>query len=238
MKVRQIIYGLLLFCVVAACSKGPKGDVGPQGIAGKDGTAGINGPNGATGSKGPTGDTGNSNVIYTEWASPEVSTAPYIADGVPNRYQFPAVEFDFPLYTKETLQKDAIYIYVKYRVFESPNLVEYISNGAVGVSEYLIPGRSGTSANDYASHGVNIVLSNNIGKLSCFSNVLRLGPGGSAVSTTAPELANKSIDYYVNLYKGLLKYRVVIVKGNVAGRLGAIDWKNYAEVKAALNLKD
>jgi|GEM_PF-6298533 len=51
-------------------------------------------------------------------------------------------------------------------------------------------------------------------------------------------MANKTRAFYRDFMKDLVKLRVVIVKGNVAGRRATVDMKDYAAVKRAFNIPD
>jgi Collagen triple helix repeat (20 copies) len=247
MKKQTILYGLLLMLLAAACSKGPQGDIGPVGAKGAIGDAGLKGTTGDTGVKGTTGDTGNSNVIYTEWRSPDFKEP--ITSPLLNRKQFEPIDMPFPLLTQDVLNTSQIFIYVKHRrreglIATGLKLVEYIQEASTPISEsyYLFPGRSGSTTVDYGTHSVAISPVTRPNVISIGTHVMITAPGGANTSTTVnitpPEMFNKTPAFYRDLMKDLVKYRVVIVKGNIAGRLAAIDWKNYAEVKAALNLKD
>jgi len=245
MKKQTIVYDLLLMLLAAACSKGPQGDIGPLGAKGAVGDVGAKGGIGDAGTKGGTGETGNSNVIYTEWRSPDFKE-PF--SGLPNRQQFEGFDMPFPLLTQETLNTSQVFIYAKNRQLVTENnvlkLVENIHEVStpMTVSYYLFPGRTGLSANDYGSHSVSLssLLRPNV--ITINTHALRLAPGGTDVSTTVnvtvPEMANKTPAFYRDFMKDLVKFRVVIVKGNVAGRQAAVDMEDYEGVKKAYNLKD
>ena len=245
MKIQSLIYSLLLMLLAAACSKGPQGDIGPAGVKGAVGDTGGKGGVGDTGIKGGTGETGNSNVVYTTWASPDYGepTSPLL-----NRMQFNPVDIPFPLLTQEILNTSQVFIYVKNRQLIVENatlkLIENIHevNNPPTISYYLFPGRSGLNEADYGSHTLGFSTNLKPNVITTGTNVLRLAPGGVNVSTTVnvtvPEMANKTPAFYRDFMKNLVQFRVVIVKGNVAGRQAAVDMNDYAAVKKAFNLKD
>ena len=246
MKVQSIIYTLLLMLLVGACSKGPQGDIGPAGVKGSVGDTGGKGGVGDTGTKGGTGDTGNSNVVYTDWQSPDFKD-PSVSS-LPNRIQFDVLEQPFPLFTQEVLNSAQVFIYAKNRQLIRENnilkLVENIHEVSTPVlySYYLFPGRTGLSEADYGSHSIAVGGVFLRPGIITVGGTLRLGSGGPNLSqtenVTVPEMANKTMAFYRDFMKNLVQFRVVIVKGNVAGRQAAVDMKDYAAVKKAYNLKD
>ncbi|TAE35663.1 MAG: hypothetical protein EAY79_13020 [Runella slithyformis] len=184
-------------------------------------------------------------MIYTEWRSPDFKEP---MEGLLNRQQFQPFDIPFPLLTQEVLNTSQVFIYAKNRqlILENGGVLRLVENihevsNPMTASYYLFPGRSGLSIDDYGSHSVSISAFLRPNVITCGGGVLRLAPGTN-VSTTAnvtvPEMANKTPAFYRDFMKELVKYRVVIIKGNVAGRMAAVDMKDYAAVKAAFNLKD
>lgn len=229
----SFLAGLFFF----AC-KGPQGDtgpVGPQGTTGKDGAIGVTGPvgpqgttgpagptgqagpQGQTGATGPQGETGTANVIYSTWfARPFPGTGtgerPWIGQNFPTATtpNFPSwlVLNPEPKVTKDIVDKGMVMVY--YRANPSFTNAEALPYNTQSV----------------AGNGVPISMA--------YSFSISEGAIFIRVANTQLVAAGGTFGLPGN---GL--YRYVIVPGGVAnGRLSAIDWYNYAEVKAALNLKD
>ena len=218
--------------------KGPQGDIGPAGIqgqVGKDGVIGVAGPVGPNGTVGPqgttgatgaagetgpagqTGATGTANVIYSTWIA-----RPYPGNGAGERpwntQSFPSATTPaFPSWllsnpepkvTKDIVDKGMVMVY--YRVNPTSNNAEALPYSTQGVAGNGVP--------------ITMTYSFSVSEGAIFIRVAntQLVAAGGTFGTPGNGL-----------------YRYVIVPGGIAnGRMAAIDWKNYAKVKAALNLKD
>ena len=57
-------------------------------------------------------------------------------------------------------------------------------------------------------------------------------------SVPVPEYLGKSLAYFQDIVKTMPQYRHVVVYGSTKGRMAAVNWKDYDEVKRTLNLKN
>lgn len=241
--------------------KGPQGDLGPAGIqgqVGKDGPIGVTGPvgpNGAvgpqgatgaagaqgqTGATGPQGPMGNANVVYSTWITPT-----WASNGEsPNIMLFGQRNTANNLLTQEAIDKGVVYTYVKFKttIFnETTNELELVDRiqPNSGTARFKIPGRQTNRDQDYGSAGLFVNSQIGVNYLQVSGNLNKqVWNDNYSAQVVAPELAGKSFTFYNDIAKTLYQYRVVVVYGSTAGRLAAIDWKNYEEVKAAFNFKD
>ncbi|AXE19111.1 hypothetical protein DR864_15810 [Runella rosea] len=233
MKINRLLaMSSLLMAICFLACEGPQGETGPQGpqgTTGKDGAIGVTGPvgpNGPIGPQGPTGPqgqagpqgpTGTANVIYSTWIA-----RPYPGNGAGERpwitQSFPtATTPNFPSWlltnpepkvTKDIVDKGMVMIY--YRANPTFTNAEALPYNTQSV----------------AGNGVPITMTYSFSILE----------GIITIRVANTQLVSAGGTFGV---PGNGLYRYVIVPGGVAnGRLAAIDWKNYAEVKAALNLKD
>ncbi|GAB4033063.1 collagen-like triple helix repeat-containing protein [Spirosoma gilvum] len=238
----------LLFFLISSC-KGPEGPQGPQGPSGSTGATGATGSAGATGATGPAGATGpqgpmgNANVVYTAWKPVDISG---------NYYRYPdnmGVDLGNDqktanaLLTADAIDKSLVYIYFKFGQSGYDNtsgeykLFERIQAGYAN-GNVKIPGRSTNNYDDYISYyvnhdylGVNYLRFNVHGYTSMYNQQ------GQQVAVS--DLIGKNAQAFRDMFKDLPQYRMVIANGSTpAGRMAAIDFKNYAAVKQAFNLPD
>ena len=236
----------LLVIMLTSC-KGPEGPQGPAGTPGTAGQTGATGPTGASGVTGPVGASGvagpagNANVVYTAWKPVDFSRGSY--------FMFPdSVSFFLTnegatanaLFTRDVLDKSLVYIYYKHNLLlfnssQQLQLSERIVEGSA--SGYVkIPGRTTNTFQDYMPYGVfSDPIGLNLLQINLFGN-----PRQSATQPVPAELRGKGVAFYRDLFKDLPQYRIVIVNGSIlsGGRHTAIDFKNYAAVKATFNLPD
>ena len=218
--------------------KGPQGDPGPQGSIG---ISGASGTTGAAGSKGPTGDAGTPNVVYSDWITFNWTVS---GNGVGDNsyYTLTAPTTANPLFSKEAITSAAIFTYAKFKTYEDSiingnygkyKLVERISNNRFISHYFKVPGRTDATFFDYGFAYVNIGgISENYFSPSIQVNTFTLGQ-------PIPELKNRSANFVQALVGNLPQFRHVIVYGGTkGGRLAAVDWSNYDEVKRALHLTD
>lgn len=230
----------LLLMLVISCKgpEGPQGPAGPTGAAGPAGPAGATGPAGASGVAGATGPMGNANVAYTEWKPIDVSGN---VVNYPSRTQVdlaPASTAN-ALLTKDAIDKGLVYIYYKFGQLQNGTLVDRITQNTVPVARIKIPGRTTNNASDYASYQIT---TDYLGE-NYFSPRISLTTGTYNSTTDQitliPDLANQSDAFYRSLFATMPQYRIVVVAGSVkSGRVGTVDYNDYAAVKQAYSLPD
>lgn len=246
--------------------KGPEGPIGPVGPTGAVGTAGANGTNGAigtpgangangkdgangaTGAKGDKGDTGNANVTYNDWRpikTDEVASGKD-AKGNYTYLAFSPLDTKEPIFTKEAMNSAAIYTYVKFNIInydqatQTYSLAERIKllteSGAY--NSFLIAGRNKDIFQSYGGTNLfNSQYAENYFDYSVFFNLTEYD-NIKETNVAVPEYLGKALNYFQDLAKTMPQYRHVVVYGSTKGRMAAINWKDYSEVKKALNLKD
>ena len=232
----------LLLILISSC-KGPEGPAGPQGPAGTAGAAGTTGATGATGPTGASGVSGNANVQYTDWKPVDVSG---------NFFKYPDnTQVDLSptstanaLLTQDAIDKGLIYVYYKFgqlsyvQASDSYVLMDKITQNTVPFGRVKIPGRATSGATDFTTYqittdylGVNYFAP----KISLTTGTIVNGDQFQLI----PELTNQTAAFYRAMFASMPQYRIVVVAGNVkAGRMGAIDYSDYAQVKQAYNLPD
>ncbi|GAB4033060.1 hypothetical protein [Spirosoma gilvum] len=245
--------GLIVFFFLLAVSckgpegpQGPQGPVGPSGTVGATGATGATGPTGAsgvTGAAGAQGATGNANVMYTAWKSPDFSTYYYrFPDNLQAIIGNDGNQTN-ALLTADVIDKSMVYVYFKTGALQYDNttadykLVERIqpSNGYGYVK---IPGRTTSNSQDYVQYWLN---SDNIGvnNLHMYMYFFTSLYDQQGKQTPIADFVGKNAQFYRDMVKTAPQYRIVIVKGTVAGgRTAAIDFKDYTDVKQAFNLPD
>ncbi len=216
--------------------KGPQGDLGPAGIqgqVGKDGPIGVIGPvgpngpagpqgtagaAGQTGPAGPQGSTGTANVIYSAWIA-----RPFPGNGTGER---PWVSQNFPTPTVPNFPSWLV-------LNPEPKITqEIIDKGFVMVYHRINPTFTNAEALPYNTQSVS---GNGVPITMTIS--FSVNPGAIFLRAANTQLVPSGGTFGLPASNGL--YRYVIVPGGVAnGRMAAIDWKDYAAVKAAFNLKD
>lgn len=231
---------VLVLMLVVSCKgpDGPAGPAGPTGAPGAAGAAGATGPAGASGVAGATGPMGNANVVYTDWKSMDVSG---------NVFQYPTGnQVDLipqstanALLTKDAINKGLIYVYYKFGQLQNTTLVERITQNQVPFGRVKIPTRTTNTAQDYATYQITM---DNLGE-NYFAPKISLTTGyydsQKDEFVLFPDIAKQPAQFYRNLFSTLPQYRIMVVNGSVkAGRLGAVDFTDYAAVKQAFNLPD
>jgi len=232
----------LLFFASCKGPTGPTGPAGPTGATGAAGTAGATGATGPAGASGVAGATGNANVVYTDWKAIDVSG---------NFFKYPdnsQVQLSPAVTTSSLLSLSAIntgiiYVYYKFgqlqydQTAQQYTLAERIK--ADTVSAYVkIPGRTTNLFADYARYQI---ITDDLGqnyfspKIVLFTG--RLNSTATGYDTIA-DLINLAPSAYRAMFTTLPQYRIVVVYGSVKGRVGAVDFKDYAAVKQAYNLPD
>lgn len=231
----------LLLMLVISCKgpEGPQGPAGPTGATGATGAAGATGPAGASGvagATGPQGPTGNANVIYTDWKSIDVSGSVFKYPAG-NQVDLIPASTTSPLLSTTAINQGLVYIYYKFGQLQNGQLVERISQDQVPFARVKIPNRNAGTAADYASYSItNDYLGQNY-----FAPKITLQTGyyNNDQVVTYPDLVNQTDAFYRGLFASLPQYRIMVVNGSTkSGRLGAIDYSNYAAVKEAYNLPD
>ncbi|TAE35661.1 MAG: collagen-like protein [Runella slithyformis] len=216
------------------------GPVGPNGPAGPQGTAGTAGPQGTPGATGPQGPTGNANVVYSTWITPT-----WVSSGdSPTFVFFNQKNTANNLLTQDAIDKGVVYTYVKIKILDFDQdareykLVDRILPNE-GVSRFKVSGRQTNRDQDYGYSRitVNQQIGVNYLQVSGYLDKTTWNDNYTA-AVFPPELAGKSFTFYNDIAKNLYQYRVVVVYGSTAGRMAAVDMKDYAAVKAAFNLKD
>lgn len=233
----------LLLMLVISC-KGPEGPAGPAGAtgaAGAAGTPGATGPAGASGVAGATGPMGNANVVYTDWKAVDISGTVFKYPNLSGVQLVPASTAN-TLLTKDAIDKGVIYVYYKFGQlsFDQTSgykLVERIKQDTV-VAAVKIPGRTTNNINDYTKYQITTdFLGQNYfaPKVFIFSGIYNTS---SDRYDPIPELLFQPDQVYRTMLKDYPQYRIVVVYGSVKGRVGAVDFKDYAAVKQAFNLPD
>ncbi len=251
----------LLMIIIISC-KGPEGPTGPQGTTGPTGTGGPTGPQGVSGTTGATGPQGtsgvagpagpqgvagttgaqgpmgNANVVYTAWKPVDLSTNFYAYPENKVVYLGNDLKTANAVLTQDAIDKGLIYIYYKTRQkeFDSANnetkLVERIltTNGTGWVK---IPGRTTNRDEDFTNYYIgNEIFGVNYLKFSGFVYTNRN-------DVVTPDIAAKSAQFYRDMLKDMPQYRIIVAYGSTpGGRMGSVDFGNYAAVKKAYNLPD
>ncbi len=266
MKIKLLsIFALLAIISVESC-KGPEGPIGPVGPTGTVGSAGANGTNGAigtpganggngkdgangaTGATGAKGETGNANVVYNDW-KPVKTDKLYSNKDAKGNYtylQFYPSDTKEPLFTKEAMNTAAIYTYVKYNLIKYDDATQTYSLQEKirlladnGIQNSLLIG--GRNKDIYTSYGSTYLsqaeYSENSFYYSLFFNVTEYD-NVKQTYVPVPEYLGKSLTYFQDIAKTMPQYRHVVVYGSTKGRMAAINWKDYDEVKRTLNLKN
>ena len=233
----------LLLMLVISC-KGPEGPAGPTGATGATGatgTAGATGPAGASGVAGATGPMGNANVVYTDWKAVDISGAVFKYPNL-SRVQLAPASTANTLLTKDAIDKAVIYVYYKfgqltYDQTAGYTLVERIKQDTV-TAAVKIPGRTTNNIEDYTKYQI---ITDFLGqnyfspKIFIFSGIFNTTTG---VYDPIPELLFQPDQVYRTMLATYPQYRIVVVYGSVKGRVGAVDFNDYAAVKQAFNLPD
>lgn len=215
-------FSFLVILGLTAC-KGAQGDVGPAGTNGTD---------------------GNANVVYTEWKTPtwdatigSSSSATYIAQ----------TNTASSVLTQDAIDKAAIFVYFKTKDLTrstslgSYQLVDRISTD-LGSGYFKIPGRTTNLESDYASivagdfssFGDTYHMSFGVNYFQLIAGIQATAYDGSTIS----EFTNASYNFYTAAGNAL-QYRIVVVYGSTkSARYASVNWKDYAEVKEVLKLKD
>jgi hypothetical protein len=186
-----------------------------EGPAGPAGATGPAGPAGPTGAQGPKGDTGTANVIYSGWL--DVS---YLPDTV----QTPV---------GSAIQIDTIGYYAD---ITAPKLTNTILNtGEIKV--YVNFGSSAQPVVNPLPHLYNFTLDYQL-----------YGLPWPVVFTISPTFVAQRIALYSDFFdpstvtsngQKVRQVRYILIPGGTpSGRYAKINWDNYDEVKAYLNLKD
>ena len=234
----KTIFATIITILVVAC-KGQDGAVGPIGATGLTGATGTSGATGAAGA--------NANVVYSEWKSVSTDVSSEIKDSKGNytTIVFTPLDKREPLFTKDAIDKAAIYTYIKYRPLTNDNgvysLPERIKlgpelNDVVG-SFFLIPGRSAVS---FVNTQI-FYMSNSVYGENYFNYLIGIYPvvQTNTSYTLIPEFVGKDLKYFQGVVAANMQIRHVVVYGIVkGGRSANIDWNDYEAVKTALNLKD
>lgn len=233
----------LLLILITSC-KGPEGPAGPQGTPGTPGAPGTTGPAGVSGVTGPTGASGvSASVPYTDWKPIDVSG---------NFFKYPdntlvtlsPASTTNALLTQDAINRGDIVIYYKFGQLSAPSdtgtytLVERIVQNTVPFGRVKIPGRTTNGAADFATYQIT----------TDYLGVNYFKPTISLVTGTIvngdqyrliPDLVNQPAAFYRTMFATLPQYRMIVVTGNTkSGRMGAIDYSDYAQVKQAFNLPD
>lgn len=230
----------LLLVLISSC-KGPEGPAGPQGTPG---TPGTTGPTGASGVTGPTGASGvSASVIYTDWKPIDVGG---------NFFKYPdnTVVTSSPtsttstLLTQDAINKGLVYIYYKFGQLSAPSdtgsytLVERVAQNTVPFGRVKIPGRVGSGAADFATYQIT---TDYLG-VNYFKPTISLTTGtlvNGDQYQLIPDLINQPAAFYRSMFATLPQYRMIVVNGNTkSGRMGAVDYSDYGQVKQAFNLPD
>lgn len=248
----------LLITIIISC-KGPEGPTGPQGTTGPTGAVGPTGPQGVTGTTGATGPqgvsgvagpagpqgvtgaqgpTGNANVVYTAWKSVDLSTNFFAYTDNQLIYLGNDTKTANAVLSKDAIDKGLIYIYYKtgQKEFDPANgeirLVERILT-TNGFGWIKIPGRSTNRDEDFTNYYIgNEAYGVNYLKFSGFVYTNRNG-------VITPDIAGKSAQFYRDMLKDMPQYRIIVAYGSTpGGRMGSVDFKDYAAVKRAYNLPD
>jgi hypothetical protein len=180
-----------------------------EGPAGPAGPAGPQGTAGPTGAQGPKGDTGTANVIYSGWLD-----VAYLPDTIQNR-------------VGNTIEIDTVGYYADVN---APRL----TNTILSTGEMKVYVNFGTPAQP---------------EVVSLPHLFNFTPYGLPfVFTITPRFLTQRISLYSDFFDpsteviGGQKYwqhRYILIPGGTpTGRYAKINWDNYAEVKAYLNLKD
>ena len=233
-----------------AC-QGPEGPVGPQGIKGDSGIAGPAGPAGADGAPGAdglpgaNGLDGNANVASTGWLNVNMDNTRI------NKYNytkasgeiyqtyvnFTTLNDNAPFMTQELIDNSVILTYWKTKALAydetqaNYNLADRVSGGNFMSNAYgyfKIPGRENSNFGDfqYFYTGVNEI---SPGKVS-LSISMNTNYNNSTFVSLAPELLDKTADFYREFFRNDLKYRVIVIPANASLKVRNIDYSNYDEV--------
>ncbi|MBD2754411.1 hypothetical protein [Spirosoma validum] len=230
----------LLLMLVISCKgpEGPQGPAGPTGATGATGAAGATGPAGASGVAGATGPTGNANVVYTDWKAIDVNGT---INKYPSRTQvdLSPASTDNTLLSTTAINQGLVYVYYKFGQLQNGQLVERITQNEVPFGRLKIPGRTTNNATDYTTYRIT---TDYLGQ-NYFKPMISLVTGSYSESTgqfnLISELVNQTDAFYRGLFTTLPQYRIMVVAGSTkSGRLGAVDYSNYAAVKEAYNLPD
>ncbi|WP_460948499.1 hypothetical protein [Spirosoma daeguense] len=236
----SVVAGLLLFVVSCKGPEGPQGPAGPAGPAGATGATGATGPAGASGvagATGPAGATGNANVVYTAWKTVDLSSSYYRTPDNKEFYIGNDNSTANATLTKDVLDKSVVYIYFKInRAVLSGSQVQLqeLINPANALGHIKIPGRTTNREEDYFLYEIS---HDYLGV-----NYLRFTVHGyttNAAGTAISELTGKTAAEFRSYFASMPQYRIVIVNGSTpGGRVGTVDFNNYASVKQAYNLPD
>lgn len=219
---------------ISAC-KGPQGDVGPAGTIGTQGT---------TGTTGVAGPAGNANVVYTAWKTPTWENFGRSPD---NRRAFLNISEAGKAnaaFTADAINKGVIYTYIKIKALNYDNvngeyaLVERITpQGAYTYAK--IPGRQTNTYEDFMATYVGYDPNMAVNYFYPFLQVITERYDLTQQKyVPLEEATGKPAAYFRDLVKDLPQFRHVIVNGSTAGRMAAVNFKDYAAVKKAFNLPD
>lgn len=245
------ILALTAILLIDSC-KGPEGPIGPTGQTGTIGTNGTNGATGTTGATGATGTTGatgangkdgNANVVYTDWKTIDW-TGGFGRYSSNTRTYLNVKSTDEPMFTQDAMDKAVVYTYYKGAVrsydrgSDEYKLREVIVNAYDNYAFFNIkrPGTTTNTFNDYTN--VRISADQLIGVnyfnqyITIYSEIYDSVKNAYVVD---PILLTKTATDFRDYVKGF-QYRHIIVYGSTKGRMASINWKDYEEVKKALNL--
>ena len=180
---------------------------------------------------------GNANVVYSDWKTINWTISGLTVGGY---YYLSSPTSTNTLLTKDAINTAAIFTYIKYNTYVeiSPGsakhqLAERITSNQNANHYFKVPGRTDTRILDYGY--VNIAqgeIGENYYAPYAFFMTSTLG-------TELLELKTLTTDAIKNLISTLPQFRQVVVYGSVkGGRLAAVNWQDYNEVKEALGLKD
>jgi len=200
----------MIFAVLTSwlACKGPQGEVGPQGAAGPTGVTGAQGSPGVPGNPGSSGATGSAGATGAQGLQ-----------GVPGAVNVLASAWVTAKAVDWRSDNDPQYFYLG---FDEKNVTQSLLDKGLVMAYYRDPNQktvvlSLPSVTDRLSIGYFLQFVNNKGTVNFDLTYFK--------PRTIP------IDFD-------LEFRWVIVPSSQGGRLKAIDWKNYEEVRRELNLVD
>lgn len=210
MKTERLTASLRWFLIFAALTGGVACK-GPQGDIGPQGAAGPTGATGATGTQGSPGSVGPQGP-----AGPTGAQGP---QGVPGAANLLASAWTLAKATDWQSDNDPQYFYVG---FDEANVTQAVLDKGMVVAYYRDPGRrnvvlSVPSVTEEASLGYFYEVTQNRGRMNF------------DLTFSKPRLI--PIDFN-------LEFRWIVIPPNPGGRMAAVDWKNYEEVRRVLGLVD
>lgn len=213
MKTERLTASLRWLLILGALTgwvacKGPEGEVGPQGAAG---------PTGATGATGTPGPQGIPGSVGTQ--GPTGPTGAQGPQGVPGAANLLTSAWTMAKAVDWRSDNDPQYFYVG---FDEVRVTQAVLDKGMVVAYYRDPGRKNVvlsvpSVTEQASLGYFYEFTQNRGRINFDLTFFK------------PRLVPIDFD---------LEFRWIIIPPNPGGRLRAVDWKNYEEVRRELNLSD